>query len=98
MESSNAFLWDYVTCVWFQLQVVYHNVDIEERALGILITISCNYCQHFQGYYNLCSKHTINFSVLRALVVAYHIVLFYQNLEDKVLIHCGESRWDYWTE
>ncbi|KAH0643593.1 hypothetical protein KY285_034339 [Solanum tuberosum] len=26
------------------LQVAYHNVDIEEPALGILISIPCNYC------------------------------------------------------
>ncbi|KAK6777996.1 hypothetical protein RDI58_024714 [Solanum bulbocastanum] len=56
-----------------KLQVAYHNVNIEEPALGILISIPCNYClkvcvncEHFQGYDNLCSKCTTNFNVLLA--------------------------------
>uniref|UniRef100_M0ZLI6 SDG14 (SET DOMAIN PROTEIN 14); DNA binding / protein binding / zinc ion binding n=1 Tax=Solanum tuberosum TaxID=4113 RepID=M0ZLI6_SOLTU len=82
MASANAFLWTYVTFVWSQLEVAYHNVD--------------TMMNHINQYISVLTKNemetTLSLEFLSVCIDVFPITA-YANVDENVIFDIALVKW-----
>ncbi|KAH0695601.1 hypothetical protein KY284_015655 [Solanum tuberosum] len=82
MASANAFLWTYVTFIWSQLEVAYHNVD--------------TMMNHINQYINVLTKNEMEATLLlKFLSVCIDVfpITAYANVDENVIFDIALVKW-----
>uniref|UniRef100_A0A0V0ILS8 Putative ovule protein n=1 Tax=Solanum chacoense TaxID=4108 RepID=A0A0V0ILS8_SOLCH len=82
MASANAFLWTYVTFIWSQLEVAYHNVD--------------TMMNHINQYISVLTKNereaTLSLKFLSVCIDVFPIAA-YANVDENVIFDIALVKW-----